>query len=139
MKNQPRPVRAAATPESDTRRSASRRAAPSAEARRTAGGVATRERLLAAAERLFAERGFDGVSMPAIAAACGITAGAIYKHVESKEQLFFEVVRRAVEAAPATVSDEAKTGPGGLGASVAGFATRRRWRSSRGSVRRRPD
>lgn len=58
---------------------------------------ATRERILAAAERLFAEEGFDRVSMPAIAAASGITAGAIYKHFASKDDLFFAVVRGAVE------------------------------------------
>ncbi|MBS0409945.1 MAG: TetR/AcrR family transcriptional regulator [Proteobacteria bacterium] len=61
----------------------------------------TRDRILAAAERLFAAQGFSGVSMPAIAAASGITAGAIYKHFESKAELFFEVVRRAVTATPA--------------------------------------
>jgi AcrR family transcriptional regulator len=57
----------------------------------------TRERILAAAEKLFAEEGFDRVSMPAIAKASGITAGAIYKHFESKDELFFAVVRGAVE------------------------------------------
>ena len=93
--------------------------------RRTAGGVATRERLLGAAERLFAERGFDNVSMPALAEACGITAGAIYKHFQSKERLFFEVVRRAVEAAPAPGAEQAPTSPATFGASVAGFAARR--------------
>jgi AcrR family transcriptional regulator len=64
-----------------------------------AGVAPTPERIVAAAERLFAERGFDGVSMPQIAAASGITAGAIYKHFDSKADLFFAVVRRTVEAA----------------------------------------
>ena len=93
--------------------------------RRTSAGAATRERILAAAERLFAERGFAGVSMPAIAAAAGITAGAIYKHFESKEQLFFWIVRRAVEAAPTTTEAEGLTGPAALAAIVAAYATRR--------------
>jgi AcrR family transcriptional regulator len=61
-------------------------------------GRGTRERILGAAERLFAEDGYAGVSMPAIAKASGITAGAIYKHFDSKEDLFFEVVQRAVHA-----------------------------------------
>ncbi len=56
----------------------------------------TRERILIAAERLFAEQGYANVSMPTIAAASGITAGAIYKHFEGKEELFFHVVHRAV-------------------------------------------
>jgi len=64
--------------------------------------VPTRERILAASERLFAAEGFAAVSMPTIAAASGVTAGAIYKHFDSKADLFFEVVRRAVAATPAT-------------------------------------
>ena len=93
--------------------------------RRTSAGAATRERILAAAERLFAERGFSGVSMPAIAAAAGITAGAIYKHFESKEQLFFSIVRRAVEAAPTTQEGEGLAGPAALARIVAAYTTRR--------------
>lgn len=63
----------------------------------------TRGRILSAAERLFAEHGFTGVSMPTIAKASGITAGAIYKHFASKDDLFFEVVAqvsRTVHAVP---------------------------------------
>jgi TetR/AcrR family transcriptional repressor of uid operon len=59
----------------------------------------TRGRILAAAERLFAEQGYRRVSMPMIAKASGITAGAIYKHFDSKEDLFFEAVaQRSVQA-----------------------------------------
>lgn len=60
----------------------------------------TRARILTAAERLFAEQGFESVSMPEIAKASGITAGAIYKHFDGKADLFFKVVQRAVEAVP---------------------------------------
>jgi TetR/AcrR family transcriptional regulator, transcriptional repressor of aconitase len=60
----------------------------------------TRGRILTAAERLFAERGFSGTSMPAIAKASRITAGAIYRHFDSKADLFFEVVRRTVQSIP---------------------------------------
>lgn len=70
----------------------------------------TRGRILDAAEHLFAEHGYDSVSMPMIAEASGITAGAIYKHFESKEDLFFEVVVRAVQTvaiAPERPSDGA--------------------------------
>ena len=60
----------------------------------------TRERIVLAAQRLFAERGYFNVSMPTIARASGITAGAIYRHFEGKEDLFFEAVaRRAIAAA----------------------------------------
>jgi AcrR family transcriptional regulator len=60
----------------------------------------TRERILASAARLFAEHGFEGSSMPAIAKASGITAGAIYKHFRSKGELLLEVVRRSFESTP---------------------------------------
>lgn len=91
--------------------------------RRTSGGAATRERIVDAAERLFAERGFSGVSMPAIAAAAGITAGAIYKHFEGKEELFFSIVRRAVEAAPTMKEAEGRTGAAALASIVAAYTT----------------
>jgi AcrR family transcriptional regulator len=68
--------------------------------RRDRGQNTTRERILASAERLFANRGFERVSMPAIAKASGVTAGAIYKHFESKADLLFEVVRRALSSVP---------------------------------------
>jgi AcrR family transcriptional regulator len=84
--------------------------------RRTRAGGETRERILAQAERLFAAHGFNGVTMPAIAEASGITAGAIYKHFASKAELFFNVVRRAVEQAPAG---------GALPDAVAAYTTRR--------------
>ncbi|MGE0682363.1 MAG: TetR/AcrR family transcriptional regulator [Candidatus Binatia bacterium] len=60
----------------------------------------TRERILSAATQLFAESGFTGASMPAIAAQSGITAGAIYRHFASKAELLLEVVKRAQEVLP---------------------------------------
>jgi AcrR family transcriptional regulator len=65
----------------------------------------TRERILASAARLFAERGFEGSSMPAIAKASGITAGAIYKHFKSKGEMLLEVVKRSFESTPLFVQN----------------------------------
>jgi AcrR family transcriptional regulator len=65
-----------------------------------AGEATTRERILASATRLFAEKGYEGASMPAIAKASGITAGAIYKHFEGKGELLFEVVTRSFLSNP---------------------------------------
>ena len=80
---------------STVRMSVQRNLAP----RRPASPDSTRGRILAAAERLFAERGYRSVSMPMIAKASAITAGAIYRHFESKEDLFFEAVaERSVQA-----------------------------------------
>src|SRR5579862_7551370 len=87
-------------------------------ARQKRGGDTTRERILVRAEQLFADRGFNGVTMPAIAEASGITAGGIYRHFKNKAELFFHVVRRAVEAAP--ISPEAS-----LPEIVAAYSTRR--------------
>lgn len=64
--------------------------------------------------------------MPAIAAASGITAGAIYKHFDSKAALFFEVVRRTVEAAALpTARSESRPVEAGLPALVGADTTRR--------------
>jgi len=60
----------------------------------------TRERILSSAATLFAEHGFEGSSMPAIARSSGITAGAIYKHFKSKGELLLEVVKRSFESTP---------------------------------------
>jgi TetR/AcrR family transcriptional regulator, repressor for uid operon len=92
------PSRRILSPPSETVRRERRGKTPS---RRGDEPTSTRERILAAAERLFAEHGFDSVSMPGIAKASGITAGAIYKHFDSKADLFFEVIRRTVHSSPA--------------------------------------
>jgi TetR/AcrR family transcriptional regulator, transcriptional repressor of aconitase len=60
----------------------------------------TRERILLVATRFFAEQGFAGTSMPVIAKASGVTAGAIYRHFDSKADLLFEVTRRAIASIP---------------------------------------
>jgi AcrR family transcriptional regulator len=81
----------------------------------------TRGRILAAAGRLFGERGYGNVSMPAIAKASGITAGAIYRHFESKEDLFFQAVaQRALEAQEVAAT---QTFDGGLPHIVATYTT----------------
>jgi AcrR family transcriptional regulator len=84
----------------------------------------TRVRILSAAEQLFAEHGYDRVSMPMIAEASGITAGAIYKHFEGKEALFFEVVRRVVQSVPITAESRSDAVME-LPRIVAGYTTRR--------------
>jgi AcrR family transcriptional regulator len=54
----------------------------------------TRERLLDAAEKLFAERGFAATSTRDIVERSGDTIGSVNYHFGSKEQLLVEVVRR---------------------------------------------
>ncbi len=56
----------------------------------TARGRRSRTRILAAANDLFRERGFDGATLRAIAARAGMGASSIYRHVRSKEELLVE-------------------------------------------------
>lgn len=51
-----------------------------------------RERLLHEAEKLFAEHGYAAVSIRDITQATGLSAGAVYHHFESKEDLFFQLL-----------------------------------------------
>lgn len=57
----------------------------------------TRERILRTAERLFAERGFNGVSVRELAAAAQANIASIGYHFDSKEGLLSEVYRRHCE------------------------------------------
>lgn len=51
----------------------------------------THRRLLERALELFAERGFHGVTVREIADAVGIRAPSIYKHLDSKQDLLFQL------------------------------------------------
>ncbi|SEF87105.1 DNA-binding transcriptional regulator, AcrR family [Nonomuraea solani] len=53
----------------------------------------TRERLLAAAAEVFAERGYDGTRVADIAAAAGVSNGALYAHFGSKADLLVAALR----------------------------------------------
>jgi AcrR family transcriptional regulator len=53
----------------------------------------TRERLLAAAADAFAERGYDGTRVADIAAAAGVSNGALYAHFPSKADLLVAALR----------------------------------------------
>jgi len=53
----------------------------------------TRDRLLRAAADAFAERGYDGTRVADIAAAAGVSNGAIYAHFDSKADLLTGALR----------------------------------------------
>jgi AcrR family transcriptional regulator len=53
----------------------------------------TRERLLRAAAEVFAERGYDGTRVADIAAAAGVSNGALYAHFGSKAELLVAALR----------------------------------------------
>ena len=54
----------------------------------------TRTALLAAAERLWAERGIHGASLDDIAAAAGLTKGAVYSNFAGKTDLLLALMER---------------------------------------------
>jgi AcrR family transcriptional regulator len=51
-----------------------------------------REQIVATAAELFAARGFHGVSVSELGAACGITGPALYKHFASKDAVLAEML-----------------------------------------------
>ena len=84
--------------------------------RRTdAEAARTREAILGAAEKAFAERGFEGASLRAIAQDAGTTHGLIRHHFGSKAQVWEAVVDRAiaryVEPFNALAARAAREGP----------------------------
>ncbi|MEQ6902593.1 TetR/AcrR family transcriptional regulator [Nocardioides sp. YIM 152588] len=57
--------------------------------------TSSRERILAAATRLFAEHGYDATSTRAIGEAVGLNIATVAYHVGGKADLYREVMRRA--------------------------------------------
>lgn len=59
----------------------------------SARGLRTRQRLLDAAEEVFAELGWHDASIVKITEAAGVSQGTFYLYFESKQELFEELVR----------------------------------------------
>jgi AcrR family transcriptional regulator len=59
--------------------------------------VSRREQILETAAGLFAARGFHGVSVAELGAACGISGPALYKHFPSKDSMLAEMLVRISE------------------------------------------
>ena len=71
----------------------------------------TRDAILDAAERRFAERGFDGVSVREIAADVGLkNQASLYYHFASKQEIYEAVLRRGVDAIIARLAGSADVG-----------------------------
>jgi AcrR family transcriptional regulator len=78
----------------------------------TSRGAATRERLLAAAENVFAELGYPDASIVKITEAAGVAQGTFYLYFSSKQEIFEELVRdlnRRVRHAMAAGSERGRT------------------------------
>ena len=92
-----------------------------------------RERLVAEATAIVALQGWAGLTVVAVAAAAGISAGALYKHFPSKASLATEVFNRAagreVDVLAAALADGSHPDVvSRLASGVAAFA----WRAVRG-------
>lgn len=61
---------------------------------RSGQDLETPERILAAAERMFAERGYSGVSLRSITRESGVNIAAIHYHFGSKQELLEEIYER---------------------------------------------
>jgi AcrR family transcriptional regulator len=72
--------------------------------------------LLTAARRVFGAEGFAGASREEIAAAAGVTRGALYHHFGSKEGLFVAVCEAAEQEVVDRVATAALTAPDPLAA-----------------------
>lgn len=51
----------------------------------------TRQRILQAAQRLFAARGYDGTTTRDLASAAGVAEGTLFRHFETKKAILIEV------------------------------------------------
>ncbi|MCW2596981.1 MAG: TetR family transcriptional regulator [Jatrophihabitans sp.] len=70
-----------------------------ARAGRRPGPTTTPEQILEAARTLFAERGYQGTSMRAVAAAADVNAALVHHYYGTKEQLFVAALRMPLNPA----------------------------------------
>ena len=84
----------------------------------------TRERIVEAAERVMRERGLARSTTKEIARAAGYSEGTLYKHFESKEDLFLAVLAERLPSFVALVEElPARVGQGTLRETLEQVAT----------------
>ncbi|MFB7715216.1 TetR/AcrR family transcriptional regulator [Streptomyces sp. NPDC056105] len=66
--------------------------------RKRANGVESRQRILDATVEIAGERGYEGTSIAAVSAKCGLPASSIYWHFKDKDDLIAAVIERSFEA-----------------------------------------
>ena len=64
---------------------------------RRADGELSRNRILDAATEIAAERGYEGTSIGAVSAKCGLPASSIYWHFKDKDDLIAAVIERSFD------------------------------------------
>ncbi|MER5787629.1 TetR/AcrR family transcriptional regulator [Streptomyces sp. NPDC001980] len=70
---------------------------PQTARRKRANGVESRRRILDATVEIAGERGYDGTSIAAVSAKCGLPASSIYWHFKDKDDLIAAVIERSFE------------------------------------------
>jgi AcrR family transcriptional regulator len=95
-----------------------------ADRRRALGakGSRTRQRILDAAERVFAELGYHDASIVRITEAAGVAQGTFYIYFSGKRELFEELVADLNRRVRRAMSEAAEREPSRLAAERAGFA-----------------
>jgi AcrR family transcriptional regulator len=71
------------------------------------GVTRTRDDVVAAAGRLFAQRGFHGTSMRDLGEELGMLGSSLYSHVQGKNELLVEVIGRGAEFFNGVVTEAA--------------------------------
>jgi AcrR family transcriptional regulator len=85
-----------------------KRSKNSASASTESSGISSRERIIAAATELFIAHGYQGTGIQQLSKAAGLSRGALYHHIESKEELLFEIslsLLRPVTESARTIAD----------------------------------
>lgn len=75
--------------------------------------LATRQRLLDAAMRCFASKGFAGTSIRDIAQTAGVATGLLYSHFDSKDTLLLSVFAQNMQQVQSTFAEALSVPPGG--------------------------
>lgn len=78
--------------------------------RRALAKQQTRLKVLAAARRLFSEQGYEGATIRDIAAAAGMSTGAVFANFTDKSDLFREIMQDDMEALTIAMRDAATRG-----------------------------
>lgn len=84
---------------------------------------AQRERIVTAAVEVFAERGYGPTTIDAVCQVCGLSKGAVYTYVASKEELFLAASEHVFERRYAALAGarDATAGDGGIEALLEAF------------------
>jgi AcrR family transcriptional regulator len=78
--------------------------------RRALAKQQTRAKVLAAARRLFSEQGYEGATIRDIAAAAGMSTGAVFANFTDKSDLFREIMANDMVALGASMREAASRG-----------------------------